>query len=306
MERKPSAQAAPDGLVFNIQPFSIQDGPGIRTTVFLSGCNLRCIWCHNPESWEVTSSLRFLAERCIGCGACFSVCPRGAHILEEGVHVLRRERCGNCGQCASHCYAGALELAGRRMTVEEVFSRIEADKGYFQNSGGGATFSGGECMLQPEFLAALLRRCHEAGIHTAVDTAGHVPYEWFRRVLPDTDLFLYDLKAASPEAHKALTGVDGALVWENLERLVDGGAAVIVRVPCIKGANWEELPLVAERLSGIAVPLVELLPYHRLGEAKFEQLGRQAAAFEVPSNEEMEKLAALFEQPDRIVRFVKQ
>ena len=196
------------GTVFNIQPFSVYDGPGIRTTVFLKGCNLRCAWCHNPESWQRKPQLQFLAEKCIGCGGCFSACPQGVHVLQNGVHLIDREKCIGCGKCADSCFAGALVITGREMTVDQVMSRIQDDALYFQNSGGGVTFSGGECMIQLDFLEELLQRCKQLGIHTAVDTAGHFPFDRYERILPYTDLFLYDIKAFSTETHRELTGVD--------------------------------------------------------------------------------------------------
>lgn len=305
MQQSDSRARGSSGTVFNIQPFSIQDGPGIRTTVFLLGCNLRCKWCHNPESWELEPVLEFSPEKCIGCGACFALCP--AHFLNgEGVHEIDRERCNVCGKCADSCYAGALAITGQEMSAERLLRRIAEDRPYYQDSGGGVTFSGGECMLQIDFLERVLMGCREIGVHTAVDTAGHLPYEWFQRVLPYTDLFLYDLKAAAEEVHRDLTGVGSGRIWDNLARLLSDGAEVIVRVPCIPGANWEELPLIAQRLSALPVKRVELCPYHRLGEGKFAMLGLEGERYTVPTNEEMESLLPLFEKEGRAVTYTKQ
>ena len=294
------------GKIFNIQSFSVQDGPGIRTTVFFSGCHLRCIWCHNPESWKIGSTLRFNMEKCIGCGNCFPICPVQAHTIKDDVHFPDRQKCTACGLCADHCYAGALEITGKEVSAESVANTILNDKTYFANSGGGVTFSGGDCMLQMDFLTELLKRCKENNIHTAVDTSGDFPYEDFQQLLPYTDLFLYDIKASDPVVHKKLTGVDGIRIWQNLTYLSKDKAGLIVRVPCIKGANWEELPFIAERMQELALPAVELLPYHRLGEGKFSMLGQKTRSFEVPSNTEMKEIAALFQKEGRVVRFTEQ
>lgn len=282
------------GTVFNIQPFSVYDGPGIRTTVFLKGCNLRCAWCHNPESWLRKPQLQFLAEKCIGCGACFTACPRGVHVLADGRHGLNRDACIGCGKCADGCYAGALVLTGREMTVEEVMNRIREDALYFQNSGGGVTFSGGEAMMQIEFLEELLKRCKQLGIHTAVDTAGNFPFSRYQRILPYTDLFLYDIKAFSSETHRQLTGVDNRMILENLPLLLQHGARVIVRIPCIPQGNWHEMPEIAAYLQNLPVEQVELLAYHRLGEGKRQSLGMELRTFPSPTADEMEQLLKLF------------
>lgn len=292
---------AAEGIIFNIQSFSVQDGPGIRTTVFFKGCNLRCAWCHNPESWKFEPQIQFYPEKCIGCGNCFSVCPNGVHVAAEE-HILRRENCTACGRCADECYAGALALTGRRMTAEELFRRIQVDQPYYQKSGGGVTFSGGECMMQPDFLAELLHLCREAGIQTAVDTAGHCPWEKLERMLSDADLFLYDLKAYSPALHKKLTGVENGQILSNFEKLLEYGARVIVRIPCIPGANWEEIPQLADYLTGKPVELVELLAYHKLGEGKRKALDMAIESFTVPSKADMQEMTDLFESKGIPVR----
>ncbi|MDR1530882.1 MAG: glycyl-radical enzyme activating protein [Clostridiales bacterium] len=283
------------GKIFNIQNFSIQDGPGIRTTVFFLGCNLRCVWCHNPESWEFSPKPAFLAERCIGCGVCFALCP--AHKKQEGGKAgIDYTLCSRCGRCARECFAGALTMHGREMEAEELWGLIAQEKLYFVNGGGGVTFSGGECMLQVDFLAEIVALCRANGVHTAVDTAGHVPFQWLARVSPD--LFLYDIKAASPELSTKLTGVDGALIWENLGRLLSEGLNVHVRVPCVPGANWHELPEIAARLSALGAPEPELLAYHKLGEGKAEWFGQEKKVFEVPAEELMEEARRMFGMRD--------
>ncbi|MCL2217860.1 MAG: radical SAM protein [Defluviitaleaceae bacterium] len=257
--------------IFNIQSFSTTDGPGIRTVVFFQGCNLSCAWCHNPESRLPDAPEAFIQEKCIGCGAC------GA---------------------GGECYAQARIKTCREFTPDGLFRLLEIDLPYLKNSGGGVTFSGGECMLQADFLEEMVKICSEKGIHTAVDTAGHVPYEWLTRVNPN--MFLYDIKALSPEVHKKLVGVDGVLIWENLEKLLRDGFRVQVRIPCVPGANWDELPLIFEKLRDIGAADVELLAYHRLGEGKNELYnlsGKEVPAFKPPTKKEMEELWNLLSFP---------
>ena len=274
------------GRVFNIQRYSTHDGPGIRTTVFFKGCNLRCAWCHNPESLGVEPVLEYNRELCIGCGRCAQVCPNGVH--KPGRPAAYREACAGCGLCARECFAGALTLAGTDMDEARAMDEILTDLPYFQQSGGGVTFSGGECMLQIDFLEALCRACREKGIHTAIDTAGCVPWARFERVLPYASLFLYDMKARDPRVHRRLTGADNALILDNLERLLDAGARVWVRVPCVPGGNDGELEGIAEWLEGKPVERVELLAYHRLGGGKRALLGlADGQDFSVPADDDM-------------------
>ena len=273
------------GTLFNIQKFSIQDGPGLRTTVFFKGCNLRCRWCHNPESWLSAPQLLKAQDKCTGCGVCRQVCTR--------------EECILCGACAEICIAGARSICGRGYTVDEVMSQILKDRPFYDKSGGGVTFSGGECMLQPEFLAALLHACRQAGISTAVDTAGCVPYEHFQQILPDTDLFLYDIKCISPELHKAFTGVNNGVILENYCRLLAAGARIWVRIPVIPGFNDtpEELEKLRFMLAQYRPEKVELLPYHSLGSSKHRAAGYGSAwESRTPTDVEMNALRAFFEE----------
>ena len=274
------------GRIFNIQRYSTHDGPGIRTTVFFKGCNLRCAWCHNPESLGMEPVLEFNKELCIGCGRCAQVCPNGVH--KPGRPAAYREACAGCGLCARECFAGALTLAGTDMDEARAMDEILTDLPYFQQSGGGVTFSGGECMLQIDFLEALCRACREAGIRTAIDTAGCVPWARFERVLPYAPLFLYDMKARDARVHRRLTGADNALILDNLTRLLDAGARVWVRVPCVPGGNDGELEGIAEWLAGKPVERVELLAYHRLGGGKRALLGlSDGQDFSVPTDDDM-------------------
>ncbi len=250
------------GMLFDIEHGSFVDGPGIRTTVFFKGCNLRCAWCHNPESQSFSREKMFFADQCIGCGACKTVCPSP-------------DVCTLCGSCAKICPKKAISICGREYTVEEVMEEILSDLAFYQN-GGGATFSGGECMLQQDFLLSLLKACKAAGIHTAVDTAGHVPWENFERILPYADLFLYDVKAMDPDLHRRYVGVDNTLILSNLRRLASQGAAILLRVPRIPGINdtEEEQSALAKLQKELGDPPMEILPYHAMGEHKYKALGR--------------------------------
>lgn len=302
----------PEGLIFNIQRFSIHDGPGARTAVFFKGCNLRCVWCHNPESIEFKPALEFYPSKCIGCGACFNVCPTSAHMLVrigeggEPRHIIDRSRCTRCLKCAETCYAGALAGVGREVTAEYTVNAIKSDLPYYTQSGGGVTFTGGECMVQPDFLYAVLLGCKAAGIHTAIDTAGNVPWEYFERILPLSDMFLYDIKAASPETHLKLTGADNLRIVVNLRKLCALGCRVWIRVPYIPGFNDCELAGIAELLADIdreakaagretAFERVELLPFHKLGISKYEALDlvNPTQNSEPPTDAEVNRAVAL-------------
>ncbi len=262
------------GNIFNIQHFSIHDGPGTRTVVFFKGCNLSCKWCHNPESISPKRQILFYPEKCVGCLACIKNCPGKCHkVGENGAHIIDLSTCQRCFKCCEDCYAEALVAVGEEKDADYVMREILSNKPYFDYSGGGVTFSGGECMLQVDFLSELLKRSKEAGIHTAVDTAGNVPWERFEKILDDTDLFLYDIKAFEPERHKELTGVDNKRILENFEKLVASGKEVFVRIPCIPGSNDDQLPLISNYLEQFPQVTAELLPYHAMGNSKYIALG---------------------------------
>lgn len=269
--------------IFDIERGSYVDGPGIRTTVFFKGCNLRCAWCHNPESQSQKPQMMFYKSKCRGCGKCKEKCPN---------HF---DKCDLCGKCALYCPNDARSICGKEYGVDEVMREILKDVAFYQNSDGGVTFSGGECMLQIDALAALLAECKKQGIHTAVDTAGCVPWAYFERILPLTDLFLYDVKCFDDALHREMTGVSNRLILENLKRLC-ACADVLVRIPVIPGVNAtdEEMGRIAAFLKPLRTVGVELLPYHRLGEGKSEALGREHASFAVPSDERMQALRGLF------------
>jgi len=269
-------------IIFDIERNSFVDGPGIRTTVFFKGCNLKCAWCHNPESQSSEKQMMFYKDKCIGCGKCKSICPN-------------KEACTLCGKCTFFCPKDARKVCGKEYTVEEVFSEVIKDKTFYDNSGGGVTFSGGECMLQVDFLTEILKKCKENNIHTAVDTAGHVPFENFEKVLPYTDLFLYDVKCFDKNLHKKYTGVTNDLILENLKKLFEKKAKVWIRIPVIKGVNdsVEEMQKIKNFLIECGTPeKIELLPYHKMGENKYNAINKEVIAFEAPDN--IEELRSIF------------
>ncbi|MGE5222061.1 MAG: glycyl-radical enzyme activating protein [Omnitrophica WOR_2 bacterium] len=289
------------GTIFNIQRFSIHDGPGIRTTVFLKGCNLRCFWCHNPESALMQPQIQFFPGKCIACGSCVDICQHGAQQLEGGRRVYDRSLCQECGDCLVNCFSGALQWVGKEASVEQVLAEIEQDRLYYENSRGGVTFSGGEPLLQKEFLRSLLAESKKRGFHTAVDTAGNVPWESFEAIKPYTDLFLYDFKALDERKHREATGVGNRRILDNLQRLADGDVEIWIRIPVIPGVNDREKDIQA--MAAFLSPLkgirwVELLSFHHLGSEKYESLGKPYPSKELkpPSDAHMAELSAIFQE----------
>jgi pyruvate formate lyase activating enzyme len=303
------------GKVYDIQGFSVQDGPGVRTTVFLKGCPLHCPWCHSPESQAFYPQLSWIALRCQGTelcrSRCLQACTKGA--LEPGplrkdsktgealrtVHV-NRALCDNCGDCAAVCYPDALYICGEDYTVERMMERLRRDKPFFRGD-GGVTISGGECLSQPEFTLELLRRLKAEGIHTAVDTTGFARREIVERVLPFTDLFLYDLKHMDSEKHKAATGVPNELILDNARTIAALGGKLQIRVPVIPLFNDDEENIRATaafcRELGSAVTVVQLLPYHSMGAMKYLRISDTApVAATPPSDGKMQKLKGIIEE----------
>lgn len=265
------------GLISRIQYFSTGDGPGIRTTVFFQGCNLRCQWCHNPETIPTHPVLLYYDNRCVNCGLCTTVCPTGAHTFQEGQHYFNRSLCRTSGACVDICMNGALELSGKWMTVDEVAEMVAQDEDFYKESGGGVTLSGGEPLLQPKFCAAFASECKRRGIHVLLDTAGNVDYTHFETVLPYIDEVYLDLKGADESRVREATGSSLTLVYSNLKRLIAAKVPVRVRVPIIPGHN--DTPQDAEKMAMLireaGTQAVDLLPFHRLGSGKYRALGQK-------------------------------
>jgi pyruvate formate lyase activating enzyme len=282
------------GRVFNIQRFSVHDGPGIRTTVFLKGCPARCLWCHNPESQAFGPEVVRVETRCASCGTCETVCPNGSPPPGSGW-------CTACGACVEACPTGAREMAGRETTAGEVMDDVLRDRVFFQGSGGGVTFSGGEPLAQPGFLRALLGLARGQGLHTVVDTCGFAPREELLRLVTLVDLFLFDVKLLDDARHRELTGLPTSPIVDNLRALVEAHPSVWIRVPIIPGHTDDEADVdaIAELVGGLAgVRQVSLLPYHASGSAKARRLGRSAPLelLAPPPPERMEALAGLFRE----------
>ena len=296
-------------LVFNIQGYSIQDGPGIRTTVFLKGCPLHCKWCANPESqmsyWDVLHT----RTKCVKCYRCVNLCKNGAIGMpdhpgaDNAYPIIDHSICAECKNhtCVLGCYEGAIEDVGKLMTVDELMEKIEADIPFFRKSGGGVTLSGGEPLVHDKFCRDFFRECKENYIHTAIETTGYAPWEKFKAVLQYTDLVLYDVKHMNSAIHKELTGVPNELILENLEKVrTETQASVIIRIPVIPGANDtnENMEATAEFAKKAGVGIVHILPYHRMGMGKYYGLGREyplGEEVESPSDERMQAIQKIFQ-----------
>jgi pyruvate formate lyase activating enzyme len=306
---------AEQGKVFDIQGFTVNDGPGIRTEVFLKGCPLRCLWCHSPESQLPHMQVAWYEIRCSGlalCGKCLNICPKKAIIKgktitskidqpEKQVIDINRELCDNCGKCTEVCPSNALAVCGKDMDLQEVMQRINKDAAFYRKSGGGVTLSGGEPMLQYKFATAVFKACKEQGFNTALDTTGYDSWEHYQEILEYTDMVLYDLKHMDSKQSKEITGVSNEVILENARKMAAAGTALQIRIPVIPGYNDSEENLRATSKFcanlGKAVTLVQILPYHRLGLVKYERLQRKYALEHVipPTDETMQAHRILIE-----------
>jgi pyruvate formate lyase activating enzyme len=293
-------------VVFNIQRFSLHDGPGIRTTVFLKGCSMSCFWCHNPEGQHPVPELRYFPERCISCGQCVIACPNHAHELHGGSHVFLREKCDLSGKCVETCYSRALQMEGHVMTVGQVMDEILADKSFYESSGGGVTLSGGEPALSRDFAREILEQCKHNGLHTAFETCGEVPWTSIEDLLPFTDLIMMDLKHLDSEKHLLVTGQSNDRILSNARKVTLSGKPVIFRTPVVPSVNdtEEEIGQIATFVhalielrksasqNGTGEISYELLTFHKLAAGKYSSLGLEYKARDIdpPSKEKMADL----------------
>jgi len=272
--------------IYDLHRFSWNDGPGIRTVVFLKGCNMDCFWCQNPESQSSRREIFYYKERCINCGNCVKACPENCHFCDKsGIHVYDRGKCVKCGDCVKVCFSEALGAAGKRMTDGSIMEEIIKDMEFYQMSGGGVTLSGGEPLLQAGVCYELLRKCREKNIGTALDTAGNVEWSDFQMVLPVTDYFLYDIKALDDEIHMKACGVSNKKILKNLRKLLNKDVKIIIRVPVIPGINdnVDTVRSIAQMVRGYkSVEKIELLPLHNIGRSKYRALEREYRAGDLP------------------------
>ncbi len=304
------------GKIYDIQGFSVQDGPGIRTTVFLKGCPLRCPWCHSPESQSFQPQLSWMEMHCLGaenCGNCLKSCPRDAlspgklvvsPATQERKHVITidRSKCVECGSCVEACLPKALYFCGKDYTVEEAVERVEKDRLFYEHSGGGVTLSGGEPLCQPQFSVAFLKACHERGLNTALDTTGYADSKWIDAILPYTDLFLYDLKHMDSKCHEEVIGVPNDRILDNAKRIAANGGKMQIRMPIIPGFNDGEAVIhkagaFIRELGPEAVPTVQLLPYHAMGSTKYLRIDKEYTMDDVkpPSDEWMQRCKGILQ-----------
>ena len=280
------------GCIFAIKKFAVHDGPGIRTTLFMKGCPLDCLWCHNPEGKSYKKEIALYGHKCISCGRC-NFCEN----QKFNPRSIDREKCAACGKCQKICFNEALTVYGKDMTVAEAVNALTEDKDFYLTSGGGATVSGGECLMQADFVTEVLKKLKETEIHTAVDTCGYVPESAFMKVIPYTDVFLYDIKAFSEETHIKCTGKSNKLIWDNLAYLDKNNKKVIVRYPVIPQYNDFEAEAIAKKLSEFKnIESVDILKYHNFSGSKYDALGLENTMPQVepPTDEALSEIRCLF------------
>ena len=261
------------GNIFDIQRFSVHDGPGIRTTAFLKGCPLRCAWCHNPEALTAKLQLQFFESECLLCRKCVELCD--CHIIVDSKHVVDFEKCNLCGNCVSACPSKALKVCGFEISTDELIYELLKDKAFYGND-GGVTFSGGECLMQPEFVTEALKKCKEVRLNTTIDTSGFSAFENIEKTLKYCDLYLFDIKAINDDIHKKFTGVSNKIILENLIKLNEYDKHIWLRIPIIPEVNDcpDEIELIADFVKSLNnIKQITLMPYHLLGKSKYETLG---------------------------------
>lgn len=289
------------GRIFNIQRYSIHDGPGIRTTVFFKGCPLKCQWCHNPESQSYERDIMIFGDKCINCGFCVRACDKGALDIKDNEVMFKSHLCTKCGKCCEACPTGCRAIVGEDKTVEYIMKEIEKDRVFYEESQGGVTFSGGEPLSQGEILKEILKRCSKEKIHTVVDTSGYGSKELIKDIVPYVDLFLYDLKSIDDTVHKKFTAVSNKIILENLKLIGELQGNIYIRIPIIPGINDSEEQIdsfidVIKNVKGVLQ--VNILPYHHISEEKYRRLNRvyQCKHIEEPRNEHMEFIKNRFEK----------
>lgn len=291
-------------MIFNIQSFSLQDGPGIRTTVFMKGCNLRCYWCHNPESWSPKPELMFFSNKCISCGACDGCCIHS----QNGKSARFTDQCTGCDNCVSVCFAEAIQKVGYEINVDELVALLKKDRDVFEQSGGGVTFSGGEPLLQPNFLLASLKASTQAGIHTAMETAACVCWETIHKMLPFLNMVFCDIKTMDEQKHIQATGVSNKCILDNIQKMSENGVNLYLRTPVIPdfNDNLESMAAIADFVAGLpSRHPVELLAFQGLCVGKYQALNMEYAPKNLitPSKYRMKELAACFEKKDISVTY---
>jgi len=287
-----------EATIVNVQKYSVHDGPGIRTTIFFKGCPLKCWWCHNPESLNPSEEIVQCSEKCTGCGRCVSKCSEDAIHIKNGDPFVELEKCKLCGKCAEFCISEAREHIGKVVSVGDIMDKIKKDIIFYEESGGGVTFSGGEPLMHSEFLNETLKRCKVLGINTTVDTCGYAAWERFEKIQDKVDLFLYDLKIFNDEKHIKYTGVSNAVILENLKKLSDLGKDIYIRMPIIRGINDddEHIDGSVDFISKLNIKQVNILPYHRFGMDKYQKLSMsyKLSGDEKPLDKTIDKIVKKF------------
>ena len=283
-------------LISDINRFAVHDGNGIRTTLFLKGCPLKCVWCHNPESISFKPEIAYYENKCIGCGQCVTVCSENAHKISEKGHLFNKNLCVSCGKCEENCLGESLKLYGKEVSVSDILPIFLEDKDFYETSGGGVTLSGGECLCQPDFCAELLEKLKMEGINTAVDTCGFVPREAIDKVLPFTDTYLYDIKAIDEDIHIKSTGRSNKLILENLKYIDSKNKDIEIRIPYIPDFNDNQIEKIADFLKPFKnIRAVKILPYHNYAASKYKALSIENTLPEIiPSDYEIRQAESYF------------